>query len=164
MLGEAKTNLYAGRPPYSDKRGKVLASETGGATLLVRRKAEDTTFVALHEPFEGGMGNLPATRFERIAQDNAKGLAVRITGDGAVNDRVLMQFGDDLTRAVTLRDGSESFTFRDYAYLRISGDSVEVFGNVTAMKLKVPGSPKLTLNGKKTDATVAGGYMTFGAM
>jgi hypothetical protein len=161
MLPEPDTTVFAGKPPYGGKRGKDRMPETGGATLIVRRKTEDTTFVALHEPFEGGPAKAPTTRFQRIAQDPAKGLAVRVTGDGPVNDRVLMQLGDDLSQPVTLAGGGESFTFQDYGFIRVSKASVQVWGNVSAMTLKVDGSPKLLVNGQAVPATVQDGVLSY---
>ena len=53
--------------------------EVGGVSVAVQRHVEDTTFVALHEPFEH---DKPAIdRFERIAVTE-DGVAVRVVGKG----------------------------------------------------------------------------------
>ncbi len=160
MLGTPGTVAYAGRPPSGGKKGPAPLPETGGAVLMVRRHTEDTTFVALHEPFEGGDAKAPKTVLEAVAHEPETGLAVRVRGEG-LDDRVLMALGDGIDTPVTLGDGQESFTFTDYGFLRVGRGTVEVWGNVAAMTLKVAGSPKLTVNGKPAQATVAGGTLTY---
>ncbi|MFP4054605.1 MAG: hypothetical protein ACLFV7_12160 [Phycisphaerae bacterium] len=161
MLGAPDTAVFAGRPPFGGKRGKSPFPETGGATLLVRRKAEDATFVALHEPFEGGTDKAPSTRLERIAEDPSRGLAVKISG-GKLNDRILMTLKGDMDKPVTLEGDGESFQFTDYAFIRIEGDTVKASGDLSAMTLTVPdGVKKLTINGKAAEAKIAGGKMTY---
>lgn len=163
MLGEKGTVAYAGTPPYGGKRGKGQLPETGGATLIVRRRTKDTLFVALHEPFEGGMERAPDTKLTSIAKDADKGLAVRIEGEG-FDDRVLMALGEDIDKPVTLSGNGESFTFSDYAHVRITGKAVEVSGKLSALKLRVPkGAERLTINGKAVDAKVSGGLLNWSA-
>ncbi len=168
MLGEKGTRVYAARPPVGGRKGPKTLPETGGAYLMVRRNAEKTTFVALHEPFEGGEAKAPGTKLQRIAQEPGKGLAVRIVNPSpksrqALNDRIALQLGDDLTSPVTLADDSESLTFRDYAFIRISKGKVRAYGDIRSLKLKVEGKPELTVNDKPADANVSQGVLTYGS-
>ncbi len=55
----------------------------------------------------------------------------------------------------------ESFTFTDFGWIRVTAEQVEMSGNVTAMKLKVAGKPKLVVGGQTVPATVAGGVLTY---
>ena len=172
MLGEPGTTVFAFKPPtrYTPgsprtppaPKGKLASpdsmDEAGGISVAVARKATNTTFVALHEPFKGGEHRI--TNFERIAQDE-HAVAVRIRGK-AVNDRVLVRFDDQPEQSLTLAGNGESFTFSNYAFVRISGAQVEVSGNLTAMKLRVDGQTTLIVQGKNVQATVADGFMTFG--
>jgi len=164
MLGGADTTLVTGRPPGvgSARAVKLLATRTSPATA----------FVALHEPFRGPAGTHRVARFERVAQDDG-GLAVAVVGaDGSdVNDRVIIRTGPDAGKPATFSRGGpstgsgqgESFTAADYAFIRVGADKVEAYGNLSAMKLKVTGSPKLLLNGEQVPAKIAGGVLEYAA-
>ena len=79
-------------------------------------------------------------------------LAVAVVGrpGTAINDRLLLRFGDKALETVTLSVGNlETYTFANYAYLRIARDTVCVRGDLKAMKLALRRRPKLLLiNGK----------------
>ncbi|MFP4355145.1 MAG: hypothetical protein ACLFUJ_08455 [Phycisphaerae bacterium] len=160
LLGAPETTVFAGRPPFGGKRGRDPFGETGGATLLVRRNAEDTTFAALHEPFEGGTANAPKTSLTQIAYDPQKHLAVAVKSD-KVNDRILLAVGDEVQASRTVAGEGESFTFADYGFVRITDKTVEIFGDISAIRLKVPGSRQLIVNGEKTSASVRDGMLTW---
>ncbi len=155
MLGGANTLLLASRPPG-------LSEQEPGVSLLASRSRSKTAFVALHEPFAGGAGRHRVEKFERIAQ-NDQGVAVAIAGKEGLDDRILLRYGDEADKPLTLEGEGESFTFSDYAFIRIGPDKVEAHGALTAMKLRVGGSPKLLLNGKEAPASAAGGILSFQA-
>lgn len=136
-------------------------SEVGGVTLIVQRQGPKTTFVALHEPFEGGRPRI--TEFQRVARTD-RGVAVAIRGgrDSPVNDRAMFRIGDHHDQPLTLAGGGESFTFANYAYLRIGNEKVEASGDLKAMQLRVEGRPKLIVNGKEAQADLDGGLLTYG--
>ncbi len=157
LLGEDGTTAYVGNPPGA--KGRASAS-----VVIVRRRTPDTVFVALHDPFDGGEPHVRS--FERIARDG-RGVAVRVVGEreegGPIDDRILVRYGDGAAESMTLAGGGESFTFADHALVRISGDRVDVGGDLRAMKLKVGGRPRLVVNGKPAEATVSGGTLTYRA-
>jgi len=147
MLGEEGTLLVCGKPPIGDETG---------VKLLASRRAPRTAFVALHEPFERKTTRLQ--KFERIQQTD-QGLAVRIAGED-LDDRVLVRFGDDPDKPLTLAGGDERFTFGDYAFVRIGREQVDVVGDLRALKLRVTGSPRLIVNGQARNAVAAAGFLT----
>ena len=163
------TAVFAGRTPESRRApGKEpnkgdksnLPNEVGGTTLLVRRQTPETLFAAVHEPFEKNSPRLESVR--RLAQTK-DAVALAITGQpgSAVNDRVLYAFWDKHTAPLTLADASESFTFADRAFIRLSPERVEISGDLRAMKLKVNGLPKLFLNGRAVAARLSNGTLHF---
>jgi len=130
-------------------------SEVGGVSIAVQRKAKDTTFVALHEPFEHDKPLIKS--FERIAQ-NDDAVAVRIVGEG-VDDRVLYAFPQAQKKTVALEGEGESFTFVSHGHVRVGKDAIVVTGDVRSLAVKASGSPKLTVNGKPIDANVSDGVL-----
>lgn len=169
MLGDNDTRAYTAQTPltirkWRDKNGKQqyeeTPSEVGGVTIVAERKAKGTVFTTLHEPFEGGAQRIK--EFRRIEQ-NDEAIAVAVVGkEGTqINDRLMLSFGDDCSKPITLGDTRESFEFTDWAYIRIGADIVEVCGKVHAMKIAVEGSPRLVVNGRGEDASVAGGYLSY---
>ena len=106
--------------------------------------------------------------FQRIAQTPAA-VAVRIAGQAspisgiAPNDRLCVAWGDQAEKETTLADGREGFTFTGYAFIRVGPDEVRAAGDIRSMKLAVPGTPKLLINGRPAKAAVAGGVMTYQA-
>jgi hypothetical protein len=163
LLGEpgTKTIAYAGSPPG------FKAAPDNPTTLIARRQAEDTTFVALHDHFDNGKPRVD--KFQRIT-GNDRGMFVRITGanGAAINDRIAMAVGDGAAdQPITLQGDGESITFTDHAWVRIDGNQVEALGNISALSVKLPeiigviGSPALHLNGKKVDAKVTNNVMTY---
>lgn len=169
MLAETGTTVYAGRTPESRRApGKEpnkgdksnLPNEIGGTTLLVRRQAAETTFAAVHEPFEKNVPRIESIR--RIAQTKeAVALSIQGKPEAPLNDRVLYAFWGSETKPLTLTADGESFTFVDRLFLRIGSERVEVSGDVRAMKLKVTGAPKLWINGKEQAAKFENGLMIY---
>ena len=160
MLGGEDTTVYVGKTPTYDPPERFAEPETGGGSLIARRKGKAATFVALHEPFKGGPGRHRVGKLEPIARD-ARGAAVRIAGKG-IDGRAMVAIGDDYDKPRTVSGGGESFTLADYAHVRVGAGKVIVSGKLTAMKLRVKGPSKLTVNGKAVAAAVAGGMMSFG--
>lgn len=178
MLGEAGTTAYVhqtpdqdppparkGEPPPGPSKATGLAgcpepNEFGGVTIVAARRAPATAFVVLHEPFKGGTPRIAELR--RI-QQTQQGVAVAVEGKAGsgINDRVLLRWGDDADKPLTLSGQGESFTFADRAYVRVGKDRVEASGDLRAMKVRVAGTPQLILNGKKRPASVSGGVLTF---
>ncbi|MCX5674322.1 MAG: hypothetical protein NTX87_04885 [Planctomycetota bacterium] len=171
MLGEAGTKAYVHRTPERDpadpflKPGRPEAkpeppNEFGGVTLVAARQAPAVTFVALHEPFRGGRPQV--ADFRRI-QQTGQGVAVAVVGPpgGGINDRIMIGLGEDVATPLTLAGDGESFTFADWAYVRVGKDRVEAGGNLRAMKVRVTGSPRLLLNGHERPAAVKDGFFLF---
>ena len=153
MLGEAGTGVLVAAPPG-------VAEGKGTAVMATRTKAA-TVFTVLHEPFEGGPAKAPKTRFEAVGRSGGA-LGVRVIGPAA-DDRVLLAFGPAATRKATIAGGGESFTFTAQAWIRIAAGKVVARGGIGAMKLKVTGRPKLTVNGKPAAASVSGGVLSYRA-
>jgi len=161
MLGGEQTVVYVGKTPHDDEPDNWREPEIGGVSLIARRRAPNATFVALHEPFKGDRPLIDA--FERIAED-ARSIAVRITGSDAspVEDRVMIALGDGPASLRTVTGGDEAFTFAGYAFVRAASDRIDVYGDLSAMKIRVKGKPVLFVNGEEVAAAVADGLLIFG--
>lgn len=135
---------------------------TGATTLLVQRKKPATVFAVLHEHFNDDKRVIEG--YERFAQTE-DGIAVKVVGDrkSGIDDRLALAYADKAGTPVTLASKKESFTFTDYAYVRVGKKEVVASGNIIAMKVDVRGRPKLILNGKSADAEIKRGYLVFGA-
>jgi hypothetical protein len=175
-----------GSPRAPKDPNEVRQPESGGVSVAVERRKPATTFVALHEPFE--RLRPPVAEFRRVAQ-SVEGVAVAVTGAGTpdgsagtggaapalaagppVNDRVMVRMAGDANSAVTLASASagdatagagESFTFRTYAFIRITPAAVDCRGDLAACRIRVPGAPTFVLNGKPADAKLSSGWLTF---
>lgn len=150
------TTVFASKPPG-------IGTNDRGASIMVRREAASTVFVALHQPFEGGSDAGPIASWSRIAQTDA-GVAVRIDGKGdGFSDRIALRYAAAGDEPVMLAGEGESFTVGDFAHIRVADGQVRVTGDLKAMKLKVSGNPKLVVNGEAAKATVDGGTMSYPA-
>ncbi len=78
-----------------------------------------------------------------------------------VNDRVMLRYGDDADRPITLAGDGESFSLVDHLYVRIGEDTVEVSGHPQAIKIRVKGRLKLVIKEKERSSTVANGPLIF---
>ena len=160
MLGQQAAKAHIGatpKPPGGRNRLGEMAM-VDGVTVVSSVVSPSATFAALHEPFEG---RPQIESFERIAQtDDA--LAVRVigrTGSG-INDRLMVRVGDQAGHGVTLSEGGESFTFASHAFVRISGETVTVRGDLREVTLRVGnGRPKLVVGGAPAEARVADGLL-----
>jgi hypothetical protein len=169
MLGADDTSVYffdspivytkgSPRTPRGDEWDVFLKKpEVGGVSVAVQRQAQETTFVALHEPFQHDKPVVD--RFQRIAE-NDDGVAVRVLGEG-INDRVLYAFGINDNRVIRLHDENESFAFVGHGFVRVGRKTVDVVGDIRSMSLKVSGTPQLILNGKAEKARVESGVLTY---
>ncbi len=174
MLGEPGTTAYtAWSPVVSETSGQWRGrdryahgeDEPAGAAIVAARKDTATTFVALHEPFRK---HHRIAAVERIAQDQ-QGLVVRIVPRGETGgpspfvDYVMMRFGDNWQKAITMGRGPLQFTFSDYAHIRLTADRVEAAGGVRSFVAPVTGAvPELLVNGAKQGATVTRGWLVTG--
>jgi hypothetical protein len=142
MLGEPGTRAYTAWAPVvssvpGDWRGRNRFAcgedEPAGVAIVATRRAAVTTFAAVHEPFQT---NHRIRSVRRVAQD-ARGLVVAVTGD-TFTDYLMVRFGDAALEPVTMGQGDETFTFRDYGYVRVSGGKIEQAGNVTFPRPPAP--------------------------
>ena len=159
--GGAKPAPSAGASPQKPKIvGETTpprVAEHGGTLLLAERRATNTLFVALHEPFEKGKWRIE--EFRRIGQtDDAVAVAIR---GPDVNDRVMIRQGRDADKELALGDGRERFVFKGFAYVRTAPDKVTAAGDLLEMELDVQGAPAFELNGKSAKAEAKGGKLTF---
>ncbi|HUW30939.1 MAG TPA: heparinase II/III family protein [Planctomycetota bacterium] len=161
MLGSPGTRVFCGDGPIVDgpPHHRIDGNPEGAIPLvLARRKTAATTYVAVHEPYER---KSTLTSVTQIAEtDDAVGIVI----EGAeFSDRVLMAF--DAAKDCTLAGGDgESFAFRDYGYIRITGKQAIVRGNVSAFRLRTGNAHvAVTLNGKKAAIKREGEYIVFGA-
>jgi len=69
--------------------------------------------------------------------------------------------GDNYEETLSISDERESFTFADWAYLRISKDIVEVQGDLRRLRLAVRGNPKLLVNGEEKKTSFIRGYLYY---
>lgn len=167
MLGEPGTIAYTGwGPAMTSVRDRLNygAEEPGGRVVAAARTKPATTFVSLHEPFRNGPCQVADVARLAEAQD---AVALRATGTtgSPVNDRVLLSYGTDTNRLVTLAGDGESFAFADYAFIRIAPGRVEAVGRLNGCLLRLPDAaakPAFTLNGKPAKADVRDGVLRFG--
>jgi hypothetical protein len=91
MAAGPETTVYVGEPPLRpNKDGVKPVVESGGYSLVVRRKAKQSTFATVHAPFEGGKA--PAVSVETLSDEGGV-LTLRVTYQGRV-DRVVLALGD----------------------------------------------------------------------
>lgn len=170
MLPAPGTTAYTAQTPlpvvkFRDEQGKrqykKVPSEVGGVTIVAVRKTSNTTFCALHEPFEGGRDRIADFRY---IGKTGRGLAVAVVGKpgSGINDRLMVRLGDYWGgQPLTLADDRESFTFANWVYFRIGKDKIEASGDLRAMRLPVEGQPKLLVNGKTQKATFVDGCLSY---
>jgi HEAT repeat protein len=159
MLGDKDTLVLSSLTPGDPGYGGG-AAEQKGRSILVTRTAPSTTFVALHEPFRGGIGAHAIEKFESIGRTDAA-IAVRIVGKAGsgIDDRILLRYGDGVGDILDVGDKEESYSFADHVYLRVGAETVSVVGKIRKLSVPVKGNPKLVVNGKERQAQIAGGLM-----
>jgi len=139
MLGvDQTTEVFAGRPP-------INKGTSDGFTLLVRRDAvPKTTFLAVHEPYKGGVKTAKITEVKRIEQSDTHAV-VHIVGKG-IDDYVFIEY---------LKDEPT------HMFVRVGKDQVEAYGDAASFSVTVDGKPKLTINGKAAEGKITGGKLTW---
>jgi hypothetical protein len=140
MLGAPGTEVYHGDGPLVDgpPYHRIDGSAEGSSPLVVaRRRAAATTFCAIHEPYE------KRALLHRVAriQETPEAAGVAVSGEG-FSDRVLVAFRPDEEQ--TLYSDGEVFVFRDYGYVRLSGNRLTIRGQVKALWLRTAGADKVT--------------------
>lgn len=146
MLGESGTIAYHGLGPVSGgARERIFhgAVEPGGVTIAAARNKTATAFVVLHEPFQK---QATIGRFREIARSE-DAVAVEIGGpDQSIHDIVMFRWGDRAHEEITLTGQGKSFTFKDYAFVRLRDTGVDSQGKLIGMKYPKAevkaGSPK----------------------
>ena len=154
-VGDTQTTVFASKPPG-------IGQGDPGASIMVRREAADTVFVALHEPFEGGAENGRIASWSRVAQTD-QGVAVRIQGKpgSGIDDCIVLHHAATGDQPLTLTGEGESFTVGDFAHIRVADDQIVVTGDLRAMTLKIRGTPELIVNGQPAKATTEGGVLKY---
>jgi len=92
FAAEKGTAAYTGEPPVKIRKGEAQIAETGGFTLMVRRNTAETTFAALHVPFEGGLDQAPDVQLETLSEEEGV-LVIRIRVGGQ-EDLIALALGD----------------------------------------------------------------------
>lgn len=156
MLGYPGMKAYVADAPKPEMKDEAILNLT---TVLSKVEDKNVQFLALHEPFE----NEPKINDFKLIQKTKEGVAVSIKGrDGeAVNDRLMLRLGLKTDQLMTLAGGGDSFSFSDYAFVRISKDTVNVNGNISSLKVKVEGKPKLIINDKIVESSISGGVLSY---
>lgn len=152
MLGEADSLVLDSVPPG------LTAEEA--TSLLVTRQKPATTFAAVHEPFADGPASAPLQRVVRI-DESADAVGFRLQG-AALDDRVLIAYGDGAEAAQTIDDEQESFIFTGFAFIRATPERITVQGQLQAMQLLVEGEPELVIGGETVAAEIADGVLRYG--
>ena len=135
MAGSPGTEVYVGEGPVTDgpPYGRIEGNAEGSAPLVVARRTDSAaTFAAVHYPYEK---KAPPVRIRKV-QETADAVGVAVDS-GEFSDRVLVSFSGDKEQTVGNADG-ESFTFRNYGYLRVTGSGVAVRGSVSAYRVRLP--------------------------
>ena len=170
MLGEAGTTAYhAWAPVVPDAAGHWAGrdrfafgeDEPAGVAIVAVRRKPATTFVAVHEPFEG---TARVWEVRRIAQ-TADAVCLRVAGvaGGGIDDRLMLRLGDEAGKPIMLAGEGEAFRFVGHAFVRAGKGRVDVAGKLLGMRLRVGGAgAKVFVNGKEAPAQQAGGVVMFG--
>ena len=138
MLGEEGTLGYiADTPVISGAHDRIAhgAEEPAGVTVAAARNKPSTTFVAVHEMFEGG----PGLRVTKLAEaDDAVG--VILTRPEGSADVVLLRWGAGADEPVTLEGEGFAFRFTGYGFVRFNaaGQAVATEGKVETASMEAP--------------------------
>jgi hypothetical protein len=161
MLGESGTTAYVGEGPFNPVPNLREDGNPEGTVPLAmaRRKARTACFAALHEPF----GRQPSLVIRRVDQQPSA-LGVCVTGSD-FTDYACVSFGKE--EAVALTDAADvyqSFSFRDYGYLRVKHGKVTARGSWRSFRVAAPeaaGSGALVLDGREVPYRKLGGYVLY---
>jgi hypothetical protein len=154
MLGESGTRAYTGWTPVLTQAGFPAArdrfaygeEEPARVAIVATRKAAATTFLAVHEPFEG-VSRIRGIR--RLAEDGEGAFVVRIAGD-TFTDYLMLRFGDAASEPIILKWEQGAARFAGYGYVRAAGDRVDIWGDVSGLLLPLVANPaRWFLGGKE---------------
>jgi hypothetical protein len=172
LLGGPKTQFYVATTPTDDPENKKLKDpagyvqlkEVGGTSIIARRSAAETCFVALAIPFEGG--SAPAVRVVEHPTGNSAVIAVEVTVErGGAHDWLLLDLRDEAERREPCAldvAGCGRFLFADHAFVRIAGTTVDACGDIRGLTVKTPAAePVLRHNGRTVPFTVEGGDLIY---
>jgi hypothetical protein len=168
MLGDSDTIACHGLLPLikqmsnDQPRDRIVHGRTepgSSVAAALRYNRRNTCFAALHEPHDGVPRD---TAFSRI-EERPDAIGVRIRNAQA-DDRILLGFRPG--GEASIEGQSESFRFKDYAFVRVASDAVAVEGDCTGLRVRIPpgATPALLLNGRRADAAVADGHLVYGAV
>jgi len=135
--------------------------EVGGTSVLAVRRGPAAVFAAMYEPFDR---DAPAGRSLVRLSEGPDHVAVRIDGGAgaAYRDVAMVQWGERV-RAIEVADGAERFVLGAYAFVRLSGDRVEAWGDVRGLRVKTGAAEaKLILNDRLTRSGMEDGFLVFG--
>jgi hypothetical protein len=159
MLGAPETEVYHGDGPLTDgpPYHRIEGSLEGASPLVVaRRQTAATTFAAIHEPYD----KQPAVRRVRRLQETEAAVGLAVESD-TYSDRLLVAFDTDKEHTLQSADG-ETFTFRDYAYVRITRRKVTACGRIQGFRARAPRAAVM-INGKEQPLRRDGDFVTLGS-
>ncbi len=162
---DAPTTVYAGHWPGGEM------GDFRPTTVLARRRAKATTFVAVHAPYEGGGAETRLVAVAEVGRSD-EALAFEVAGrrlgdaggrDGA--DLIFFSFAPSAGEPVTLKLDKQGIacTFVDYAFISTTTDGMDIIGNVQSLVLPSKSSGKLAVrfNGEKVSPKVEGDTVTY---
>jgi hypothetical protein len=161
MLGEAGTAAYVGDGPFNPVPNLREHGNPEGTIPLAmaRRKSRMVCFAALHEPF----GRQPSLVIRRVDQQPAA-LGVCVAGF-EFTDYACVSFGKGEAVALTdAADPYQSFSFRDYGYLRVKQGKVTARGPWQSFRVAAPEaalSGALVLDGREVPYRKLGDYLLY---
>lgn len=161
MLGVKGTEVYHGDGPITDgpPYHRIEGNPEGSVPMVVvRRKTSATTFTAIHEPYE----KRSSLRRIRKIQETASAVGIALEGE-QFSDRIMMAYTADKEQTLRSTDG-ESFSFRDYGYLRITANSVIVRGQVSSFRMRTAqaNTRSVMINGTEQAVKRDGEFLSFG--
>ena len=170
MLAAPGTVLAAGTTPLTftpedtpSPEDEPAMHEVTGTSILVRRDHPATVFAAMYEPFEGGSGKI--NTFRRIAEE-PDFIAVAVGSETeTVHDFAMVQYRDTgrISKAEDSSNGAV-FEFRDHAFIRISPDTIEVFGDLRFLQIPVAAeNVRYYHNGRLSPAEIENGILKYAA-
>lgn len=171
--GGEGTELFLARTPVDDPANAKLRDpegyfelqEVGGTSIIARRKAAQTCFVAFHLPFEGGTPPPIRAVEHPTAGDAVRVVEVIDERSGAPHDWLLLDLRGEAERrqlyAVEV-PGKGQFRFANHAFVRVMGSDVDVWGDLRGLRLKAPvPEPTFRHNGRTTSASVESGQLVY---
>jgi len=138
---ETPTHYKPGAPRSPKAGEEPKQPETGGISVALERVAARTTFVVVHEPYEK---NAPRIEASRQVWQEGEAHGLEVTGPGYV-DYVFVDNAVE-PKPIRVRHRDMVFTFTGQVYIRRSGETVTVRGEVG--EATWPEGKKVVVNGK----------------